>query len=149
MASLDAERSGFRSPRWQGSSPTSPSTTLTHLHIEDALSQSQDNGATLQFVKLGLTNLGAEAAEELATIGRTSTEDESRIERYVLGGPDLNIRGNVTSLYRMALGNNRLTTLPTEFALLSRLRYLNLKSNCFSVFPDVVRDYSPTAPASH
>lgn len=41
-------------------------------------------------------------------------------------------------LCRIALGHNRLTTLPTAFALLSRLRYLNLKSNSFSVFPDVL-----------
>jgi len=39
---------------------------------------------------------------------------------------------------RIALGHNRLATLPTAFALLSRLRYLNLKNNSFSVFPDVV-----------
>lgn len=39
---------------------------------------------------------------------------------------------------RIALGYNRLATLPTAFALLSRLRYLNLKNNSFSVFPDVV-----------
>jgi len=36
------------------------------------------------------------------------------------------------------------------FALLSRLRYLNLKNNSFSVFPDVVRFlfYSPS-PLAH
>ena len=28
------------------------------------------------------------------------------------------------------------------FALLSRLRYLNLKNNSFSIFPDVVRKFS-------
>lgn len=39
---------------------------------------------------------------------------------------------------RIALSHNRLATLPTAFALLSRLRYLNLKNNSFSVFPDVV-----------
>jgi hypothetical protein len=41
----------------------------------------------------------------------------------------------------MALGSNRLTALPMEFALLSRLRYLNLKNNNFTVFPDVVRAF--------
>lgn len=39
---------------------------------------------------------------------------------------------------RIALSYNRLATLPTAFALLSCLRYLNLKNNSFSVFPDVV-----------
>jgi len=44
--------------------------------------------------------------------------------------------------YRIALGNNRLTTLPTELALLTRLRYLNLKHNSFSTFPRAVRSPS-------
>lgn len=38
----------------------------------------------------------------------------------------------------MTLANNRLATLPMAFAVLSRLRYLNLKSNSFTVFPEVV-----------
>ena len=42
------------------------------------------------------------------------------------------------TLYRLALGSNQLTTLPDEFMYLSRLRYLNLKHNSFSTFPDVV-----------
>lgn len=41
--------------------------------------------------------------------------------------------------YRIALAHNRLTTLPMAFSLLSRLRYLVLKNNSFTVFPDVVR----------
>ncbi|KAJ3516723.1 hypothetical protein NLJ89_g948 [Agrocybe chaxingu] len=39
---------------------------------------------------------------------------------------------------RLALKSNRICSLPSEFALLSRLRYLNLRHNLFSVFPDVV-----------
>ncbi|KAI6007846.1 RAM signaling pathway protein-domain-containing protein [Pisolithus marmoratus] len=42
------------------------------------------------------------------------------------------------SISRITLGYNRLTTLPTAFALFSRLRYLNLKSNNFSSIPDVL-----------
>jgi Leucine-rich repeat (LRR) protein len=42
------------------------------------------------------------------------------------------------TLCRLALGSNQLTTLPNEFMYLSRLRYLNLKHNSFSTFPDVV-----------
>ena len=42
------------------------------------------------------------------------------------------------TIYRLALGSNQLTTLPNEFMYLSRLRYLNLKHNSFSSFPDVV-----------
>ena len=39
---------------------------------------------------------------------------------------------------RIALVGNRLASLPTAFAGLSRLRYLTLRSNAFSVFPEVV-----------
>ena len=46
---------------------------------------------------------------------------------------------------RIALSHNRLTTLPMTFALLSHLRYLALKSNNFTVFPDVVRTYTSFA----
>ncbi|KAJ6608619.1 RAM signaling pathway protein-domain-containing protein [Mycena sp. CBHHK59/15] len=95
------------------------SLSLSSDLIAEALANSVDEGATLVFLKKNLSDIGEEAAEELATIGREAPEDESSVER-------------------IALGHNRLTTLPTAFALLSRLRYLNLKSNSFSVFPDVL-----------
>ncbi|KAJ3757444.1 RAM signaling pathway protein-domain-containing protein [Lentinula raphanica] len=93
--------------------------SLSSSHIQDALARSNDGGATLVLMKKNLTDVGSDAAEELATIGRDSPEDESRVQR-------------------ISLGYNRLSTLPMEFALLSRIRYLNLKSNCFTVFPDVL-----------
>ncbi|KAH7927088.1 hypothetical protein BV22DRAFT_1103919 [Leucogyrophana mollusca] len=97
-----------------------PSASLTEEHISEALDQSPDNGATLDLTHRNLTDVGEDGAESLATIGRTnSLEDDS-------------------SILRIALGYNRLATLPTAFALLSRLRYLNLKNNSFSVFPDVL-----------
>ena len=49
----------------------------------------------------------------------------------------------MTFYLRLTLGNNRLSTLPTEFELFTRLRYLNLKRNNFSTFPDVVSIMSP------
>ena len=49
----------------------------------------------------------------------------------------------MTFYFRLTLGNNRLSTLPTEFELFTRLRYLNLKRNNFSTFPDVVSSTSP------
>ncbi|KAJ3999273.1 RAM signaling pathway protein-domain-containing protein [Lentinula boryana] len=118
MSLLDSERSVLPSPssRKNGSFPP---ISLTSSHIQDALAMSNDGGATLVLMKKNLTDVGSDAAEELAIFGRDSPEDESRIQR-------------------ISLGHNRLSTLPMEFALLSRLRYLNLKSNCFSVFPDVL-----------
>ncbi|KAF8078065.1 RAM signaling pathway protein-domain-containing protein [Lyophyllum atratum] len=96
-----------------------PSVSLGSVQIAQALQRSSDNGSTLMLSKMNLSNIGGLAAEELATLGRETPEDESLVER-------------------IALGNNRLTTLPMEFALLSRLRYLNLKHNSFYVFPDVL-----------
>ncbi|KII89252.1 hypothetical protein PLICRDRAFT_110138 [Plicaturopsis crispa FD-325 SS-3] len=96
------------------------STSLSLEHITDALAASPDGGATLDLTHKNLTDVGESGAEELATIGRENlVEDES-------------------SVLRIALGYNRLATLPMAFALLSRLRYLNLKNNSFSVFPDVL-----------
>ncbi|KAF8654226.1 hypothetical protein AX16_003750 [Volvariella volvacea WC 439] len=96
-----------------------PTTSLNGAIIAEALAQSNDNGVTLKLCKLNLTDIGALAAEELATIGREAPEDESIVRR-------------------IAFTNNKLTTLPTEFALLSRLRYLNLSRNRFAIFPDVL-----------
>lgn len=45
---------------------------------------------------------------------------------------------NVLPLRRIALVFNDLTSLPTSFTLISRLRYLNLRSNFFAIFPEVV-----------
>ncbi|KAH9966745.1 RAM signaling pathway protein-domain-containing protein [Russula dissimulans] len=110
---------GFSLHRQGRSSPIS-ATSLNHVRISEALLQSEDNGATLDFSHKGLTDVGEYGAEQLATIGREdSMEDES-------------------SVLRITLAANRLATLPMAFALLSRLRYLNLKNNCLAVFPDVL-----------
>ncbi|KAG1748925.1 RAM signaling pathway protein-domain-containing protein [Suillus paluster] len=96
------------------------SASLTEEHIAEALQQSSDNGATLDLTHKNLTDVGDDGAEHLATMGRNdSLDDES-------------------SVLRIALGYNRLATLPTAFALLSRLRYLNLQNNSFITFPDVL-----------
>ncbi|KAI9510837.1 RAM signaling pathway protein-domain-containing protein [Russula earlei] len=110
---------GFSLHRQGHLSPTS-ATSLNHVRISEALLQSEDNGATLDFSHKGLTDIGEYGAEQLATVGREdSMEDES-------------------SVLRITLASNRLATLPMAFALLSRLRYLNLKNNCLTVFPDVL-----------
>ncbi|KAG6379191.1 RAM signaling pathway protein-domain-containing protein [Boletus reticuloceps] len=125
MSSSDADRvvgraSPFPGSRRSGALSPPPSASLTDQHLAEALASSLDNGATLDFTHKYLTDVGEDGAERLATAGRRefSTDD--------------------TPITRIALGYNRLATLPTAFALLSRLRYLNLKNNSFSVFPDVV-----------
>ncbi|KAJ7771659.1 RAM signaling pathway protein-domain-containing protein [Mycena metata] len=95
------------------------SLSLSSDLIADALRHSPDQGATLKFLKKNLTDISEEAAAELASLGREGPDDATLVER-------------------IALVQNRLTTLPTAFALLARLRYLNLKSNSFTVFPDVL-----------
>lgn len=112
-------------------------TNLNPTTIAQAVDRSTDNGRTLVLSKLNLSDVSAEAAEELATVGRARPDDDCTIERFVVY-----VRFPAPynpCPHRITLGNNRLTTLPTEFALLSRLRYLNLKHNNFSNFPDVVR----------
>ncbi|KAF3936394.1 hypothetical protein ABW19_dt0201770 [Dactylella cylindrospora] len=44
----------------------------------------------------------------------------------------------VDEVERLALGQNLLTAFEPEFALCSRLRYLNVRSNMFREFPAVV-----------
>ncbi|KAI0372858.1 hypothetical protein BV20DRAFT_990186 [Pilatotrama ljubarskyi] len=97
-----------------------PSLSLTRHHITEALAKSPDGGATLDLAHKGLTDVGESGAEELATVGL----DEDT--------------GAESTVVRIALAHNRLTTLPMAFSLLSRLRYLVLKNNNFSVFPDVL-----------
>ncbi|KAI9466287.1 RAM signaling pathway protein-domain-containing protein [Lactarius psammicola] len=119
-ASVDAQlSSAFSLHKRRPSSPT-PTTTLNHSHISEVLLKSEDSGATLDFSHRGLTDIDESSATQLAAIGRENPmEDEG-------------------SVLRVTLASNRLATLPVTFALLSRLRYLNLKNNCLTVFPDVL-----------
>jgi hypothetical protein len=129
----------FSLHRHEPSSPTSTS-SLNHVHISEALLKSEDNGTTLDFSHMRLTDVGEYGAEQLATIGREdSMEDESSVLRcaFPLSACHNDI-SQISPTVRITLASNRLATLPMAFALLSRLRYLNLKNNCLAVFPDVV-----------
>ncbi|KIK37392.1 hypothetical protein CY34DRAFT_810384 [Suillus luteus UH-Slu-Lm8-n1] len=125
MSVSDADRAAGRTSPFlvtsrHGASSPLLSASLTEEHIAEALRQSSDNGATLDLTHRNLTDVGEDGAKHLATMGRNdSLDDES-------------------SVFRIALGYNRLATLPTAFALLSRLRYLNLQNNSFTSFPDVL-----------
>ncbi|KAF8889774.1 hypothetical protein CPB84DRAFT_1711602 [Gymnopilus junonius] len=93
---------------------------LSLTHIAEARKRSPDGGATIVLSKLGISDVGSLEAEELAQAGQ-------------LGGQETG-----STMERLALGNNRLSTLPPEFAHFTRLRYLNLKHNSFTAFPEVL-----------
>ncbi|KAI8998457.1 RAM signaling pathway protein-domain-containing protein [Trametes punicea] len=97
-----------------------PSQSLTRDHITEALAKSPDGGATLDLAYKGLTDVGESGAAELASVGQEREADTE------------------STIVRIALSHNRLSTLPVAFSLLKRLRYLVLKNNNFSVFPDVL-----------
>jgi len=70
--------------RHEPESPTSTS-SLNHVHLSEALLKSEDNGASLDFCHMRLTDVGEYGAEQLATIGREdSMEDESSVLRCAL-----------------------------------------------------------------
>lgn len=94
-------------------------TSLTHADISRALLDSTDNGKTLDFSHKNISDVGESGAEELAAIGVEGLNGECIVSR-------------------VALGYNRLATLPMAFALLTHLRYLNLRANSFTVFPEVL-----------
>ncbi|KAJ8462762.1 hypothetical protein ONZ45_g17817 [Pleurotus djamor] len=96
-------------------------TSLNACHITDALLKSPDNGATLDLSRLNLTEVDDARAEELA--GRNDEEQDSQ-----------------SSVLRIALSHNKLSQLPRSCVLWSSLRYLNLKSNAFTDFPDVLTE---------
>ncbi|KAL1661704.1 RAM signaling pathway protein-domain-containing protein [Schizophyllum commune] len=87
--------------------------------ILEALGTSPDHGATLSFSRMNLSEVPANAAIELAELGADSNSDQHPVER-------------------LALGYNKLSTLPSQFVKLTQLRYLNLRSNSFTEFPRVL-----------
>ncbi|PCH38160.1 hypothetical protein WOLCODRAFT_161344 [Wolfiporia cocos MD-104 SS10] len=118
MFSPDADSQNPAFASMHGAPSPLPSLALTRAQITEALSKSSDNGTTLDLAHRRLTEVGEEAAEELAALGQ-ETEDGCTV-------------------VRIALAYNRLTTLPTTFAFLLRLRYLVLRNNNFTEFPDVL-----------
>ncbi|KLO14651.1 hypothetical protein SCHPADRAFT_903067 [Schizopora paradoxa] len=101
-------------------SPTPTHKALTKTQIEDAIARSKDDGCTLDFSNRELSEIGELAAEQLSLV-RTGEEDDEE-----------------SCILRIALVGNNLSTLPRTFALLSRLRYLTLRSNAFTEFPEVL-----------
>src|SRR5262245_33631241 len=88
MFSQDGDRVVVRPLQAQGSpsssSPPLPSTSLSSMHISEALVQSPDDGVTLDLTHRNLIDVGETGAEQLATIGREDlAENESTVLRYV------------------------------------------------------------------
>ncbi|CAE6414411.1 unnamed protein product [Rhizoctonia solani] len=110
---------GDSSSRPSHSRVRSASVPLDSALITAAVASSADAGKTLDFSLKNIGDVSEEASEELARIGRD----------------DLDAEGIVT---RLALSNNYIRKLPSNFASLYRLRYLNLRANAFVTFPEVV-----------
>jgi hypothetical protein len=82
MFPADVDRVVIRPLHTTSSTSSLPATSLSRDHISDALSQSPDNGATLDLTHKNLTDVGESGAEELATIGREDlVEDECSVLR--------------------------------------------------------------------
>lgn len=71
------DHSNLPSPYWI----PNVSNSLHHDHITTALNLSPDNGETLVFSKLDLTDIGVDALEELAT--RIDHNSEGTVKRSV------------------------------------------------------------------
>jgi hypothetical protein len=60
-----------------------PSISLSRDHITEAFRKSPDGGTTLTLTHQNLTDVGEDGASELASVGQTGEDNESRIVRYV------------------------------------------------------------------
>lgn len=82
MSTLDADRvvgrtSPFRASGRSGALSPSPSASLTDQHLAEALANSPDNGATLDFTHKNLTDVGEDGVERLATADRNELSTEA------------------------------------------------------------------------
>ncbi|KAG8829837.1 RAM signaling network component [Serendipita sp. 399] len=103
--------------------PSSPSdgVPLSSSHITSSI-VGPEAPSSLDFSRLGISEIPDEAIQQLA---------------HLAEGGDSQTDGTI---YRIALSNNRLRTLPPSFNLLWRLRYLNLRSNALLHFPEVLSE---------
>ncbi|KAG6818209.1 hypothetical protein H0H87_000114 [Tephrocybe sp. NHM501043] len=111
-----ADRSAVHSSK-QGSESLQL-TPLTSIHIAQAL-RSSDDGTTLVFSKMNISDVGAATAEELASIGRDTLEDESPVE---------------------SLSRNKIARLPPYITQFSTLEVLQVERNPIEWPPKHVMD---------
>ena len=76
MTSFDSDPADLQSPR------SGERSALTSAHILKALQDSSDNGATLIFSRLKLSDVGPRLAEELANTGKENSQGQSFLKRY-------------------------------------------------------------------
>lgn len=90
MSSSDADRVLPPTSPFPSTTQSHASASLTDQHLVDALANSPDNGATLDFTHKNLTDVGEDGAERLATAARTDfPTDEILITRSALLLPPL------------------------------------------------------------
>ncbi|KAG5350867.1 hypothetical protein C0989_008965 [Termitomyces sp. Mn162] len=105
------------------------STTLSSVHIAQAIQRSSDDGATLMFSKMNLSDVGVAAVEELARIGKERSEDESLLKRHnkIKGLPIE--AGHLVHLRVFSLARNKITQLPPYLAQFPNLEVLEVERN--------------------
>lgn len=138
-------RSSPRSARPKPASPV-PGVSLSPDHIAEAQQKSTDNGTTLDLSYKNIRQISEEIAQELVALGRSTSNEDTSSPVFRWGFSDQMYVLPTQSSHRLALGFNRLTALPTAFALLTHVRYLNLKGNAFTSIPDPVGLMLPYPP---
>jgi hypothetical protein len=130
---------GDTSSRQTHSRTRSASVPLDSTLIATAVRTSSDAGKTLDLSLKNIGEVSEKAALELSRIGRDDLDDEGIVTRYAVSTHLLLCSlAQLRTWCRIALSNNYLRKLPPNFDSLYRLRYLNLRANAFTTFPDVV-----------
>ncbi|KAF7978692.1 hypothetical protein HWV62_44951 [Athelia sp. TMB] len=164
MAAADADRTplvGRISPypgRKGASSPPLPPTSLSPAHISEALSQSPDNGGTLDLTHKNLTDVGESGAQELATIGREDiVEDESSVLRIQstcvtpngvraplasqISEPEEQQLLVMPSLEILDMSRNKIKRLPSQPGSLAGLRVFCISKNKLTRLPAYMSEF--------
>ena len=138
-------RTSPRSTRPKPASPV-PGVSLSSDHIVEAQQKSTDNGVTLDLSYKNIRQISEEVAQELVALGRSTSKEDTSSPVFRWGFSDQIYVLPPQTLHRLALGFNRLTTLPTAFTLLTHVRYLNLKGNALTSIPEPVNLVFPYPP---
>ncbi|EJU05554.1 hypothetical protein DACRYDRAFT_104040 [Dacryopinax primogenitus] len=92
---------------------------LVQEHIDKAVSASEDNGETIDLSQRGFNAISDEGVGLLRRAGGGDEEEGGKVKR-------------------IAMTHVALRELPISFSTLMRLRYLNMRGNLFTTFPEVL-----------